>query len=308
MKKTLPILTMVTALAVGGGFYGWFYRSSSETSVPAEASQDSKKFSRITDSEIALAERVKAAREISTDLTSEEMKELIAFLSKPIDDHNREREFLAINQVMDQLRASGMANGEYATALCGLIRNPSTHPVVRDYSIQHAIQWIREAKNGRAPAQVSEEDRKHMLDCIVSFMQEPTSLNETGYGTALNIIRSLENSYPEETAEIYTLCAPRIVEVAAGKESAPLANRISAIQALTAIPKSTETLSLVRGMVVDAPTGSPVRLVAIAALGTLGDKSDLATLRKLEKDDSRVSYAARSAASHLESTLLPGNR
>jgi hypothetical protein len=308
MKKTPVILAAGAALAVAAGTYGWLHRPVPEPLAAPAASRSSSRVSRIQNVEHALAERLKAAREISTDLTNEELKQFIAFLSKPLDDRTRENELLAINQVMDQLRVSGMACGEYATALCGLIRDPNIDPVVRDYAIQHSIQWIRDAQDEQSPAKVSEEDRKRMLDCIVSFLQQPASLHETGYGTALNVVSTLESGYPEETADIFTLCAPRIGEVAAGRESSPLANRISAIQALPALPDRDEALTLVRSMVADVPTGSPVRLVAIATLGALGDKSDLATLRQIQKDDSRVSYAARSAATRLESSLLSATR
>jgi hypothetical protein len=258
---------------------------------------------RIADSETLLAERLKAAKEISFDLSNEELKELHAFLVKPIDERNRETELMALNEVMNQLRVTGLACGEYASALCNLIRDPEAHPVVRDYAIQHAVQWIREAAEGRTSASISEEDRRRLLDCAVAFLQEPTSLHETGYGTALHTLRTLESVHPDETQEIFALCAPRISDVAAGHESAPLANRISAIQSLSALPDREAAIALVREFFAAAPPGSPLRLVLVAALGDNGDTSDLETLRRLEKDEPRLAYAARSAAERLESQL-----
>lgn len=307
MKKTPVILAAGAALVVAAGTYGWLYRPVPESHAPPAAPRSSSNLSRIQNPERALADRLKAVREISTDLSNEELQQLIAFLSKPLSDRNRENELMAINQVMDQLRVSGMACGEYATALCGLIRNPEIDPIVRDYAIQHAVAWIKEAHDGRAPATVTEEDRKHMLDCIVSFLQQPASLFETGYGTALNVIRSIEPEYPEEVADIFTLCAPRLMEIATGRESSPLSNRIAAIQSLPALPDREQTRTLVRGMVSDSPSSSPVRLVAIGTLGALGDKSDLATLRQIQHADHRVSYAARAAADRLESSPVYSN-
>jgi hypothetical protein len=60
-------------------------------------------------------------------------------------------------------------------------------------------------------------------------------------------------------------------------------------------------------MVAEVPTGSPVRLVAIATLGELGEQSDLAPLQQLQTDR-RVTYAARAAATRLEASLLSASR
>ena len=278
----------------------------STQALPAYASRS--KSARIADSEAALAGRLKAAKEISTDLTNGELKSLIDFLTKPIDERNRESDLLAINEVMNSLRVTGIACGEYATALCRLIRDPNVHPVVRDYAIQHAIQWMRDANNGSFPAVMASEDRRRLLDCMVSFLHEPASLHETGYGTALNVLRTLESTYPEDAAAIFEQCAPRIMEVAAGSESAPLANRVSAIQTLPALPDREAALTLVRGMVAEVPIGSPVRLVAIATLGEIGEQSDLTTLKQLQTTDHRITYAARAAFTRLEASLLSSSR
>lgn len=263
---------------------------------------------RIANREALLAERLKAAKEISSDLTNEELRELHALLSRPIDERHREDDLVAINEVMNQLRVSGLACGEYATALCNLIRDPKVHPVVRDYAIQHAVQWIRDARDPASSAQISEPDRRRLLDCTVAYLQEPASLHETGYGTALHSLRTLESVHPEETAEIFALSAPRITAVAAGLESAPLGNRISAIQCLAALPDRDAATALVRELFAAAPAGSPARLALVAALGDTGERADLETLRRLEKDEPRLTYAARSAAGRLESRLLAVSR
>ena len=308
MKKLSLTLSLFALAAVAIWWsLPWDRGIHSAPSSPDSSSLPTKS-SRIANSEAALAERLKAAREISSDLTNEELKQLLAFLAQPIDERNRENDLLALNEVMNRLRASGMACGEYATALCNLIRDPKTHPVVRDYAIQHAVQWMREAHDGRSPAVITPEDLRLLLDCTIAFLREPTSLHETGYGTALNTLRTLETIAPEDTAEIFEFCAPRIFEVAAGRESAPLANRVSAIQSLPALPDRAAALTLVRGMASDSPTGSPVRLVAIATLGELGEFTDLTTLRQIQKSDSRVAYAARTAADRLEISLLSAGR
>ena len=308
MKKTPVILAACAALIVAAGIYGTARRPPPQAVAPLLTSRSFAKLSRIQNTERALADRLNAAREISTDLTNDELKQLIAFLSKPIDERNRENDLMALNQVMDQLRVSGMACGEYAKALCGLIRDPSIHPVVRDYAIQHSGQWIKEARHNSSPAKLTEEDRKRLFDCIGTFLQQPASLQETAYGTALNVLRTLDSDYPQDSADILVLCGPRIFEVAAGRESSPLANQVSAVQTLPALPDRNAALVLVRGLVGEVPTGSPLRLVAIATLSALGDQSDLATLRQIQKEDSRVSYAARSAADRLETTLLSNSR
>lgn len=268
----------------------------------------SGKVSRIQDREKILAERLEAARDISTDLTNQELRELTVFLKKPLDQENAGNDLLAMNQVMDQLRVSGMACGEYAIALCGLIREPETHPVVRDYAMQHAVQWIREAKHGHAAAKIAEEDRRRLLDCMVSYLQTPGSIYETGFGTALNLIRNMQPEYPTDATEMLAVCSPRIIEVSSGRESAPLGNRIAAIQSLPALPDREITLNLVREMVNSPQSDSPVSLVAVATLGALGEQSDLIALRKIQQDDSSLSYAARSAADRLTATLASTTR
>jgi hypothetical protein len=310
MKKLSLTLALLT---LAGGVAWWSTRTDRELQLAPSTVASSNpparsKPSRVANSEAALAERLKAAKEISTNLTNEELKQLIAFLSKPVDERNRENDLLAINEVMNRLRTTGLACGEYATALCGLIRDPKVHPVVRDYAIQHAFQWMRDAHDGNFAATLAVEDRRRLLDCTVAFLHDSASLHETGYGTALNVLRTLESAYPEEAAAIFEQCEPRIFEVASGRESAPLANRVSAIQALPALPGREAGLSLVRGLTADVPTGSPVRLVAIATLGEFGEQADLTTLRQLETTDRRVAYAARAAATRLEASLLSASR
>lgn len=303
MKKTTVLLTAASAIVLTGLLVWKTQDVPVSAPSPPAASSNADKHSVIKDRGTALSERLKAAREISTDLTNQELKELIAFLSKPLEKEGSEAELMAMNEVMDQLRVSGMACGEYATALCGLIREPGTHPVVRDYAMQHAVQWMREAKRGQAPAKLDEADRKRLLDCMVSYLQSPVSPLETGFGTALNLIRAFIPEYPKEAAEIFALCSPRILDISSGRESAPLGNRISAIQSMPALPDRAAALSLVREMVGDTKTDSPVRLVTIATLGALGDDADLTILRQIQEDDRNLAYAARSAAARLESTL-----
>ena len=258
---------------------------------------------RVANNQLALNERLKAAKEISTDLTNEDLKHLLAFLAKPIDARTGEDDFMAINEVMNQLRISGMSCGEYANALCSLIKDKQAHPVVRDYAIQHAGTWMKDAATSTSTAQISEEDRKHLLDCFVAFLQEPSALQETGYGTTLHMLRSMESDYPQETEELFLLNAPRIVKVAEGAEFAPLSNRVAAIQTLSALPDKSEARKLLRKMITEASSGSPVKLVSIATLGEVGDYSDLATLRQVQQSDSRLTYAASSAITRLESYL-----
>lgn len=309
MKRKHILAGTAAALVLAATATWWnLHRDSGAHSAPSHQASGASPSrpstsARIANSEALLAGRLKAAKEISFELSNEELRELHAFLVKPIDERNRENELMAINEVMNQLRVTGLACGEYATALCNLIRDPEAHPVVRDYAIQHAVQWIREAAEGRMTVSISEEDRRRLLDCAVAFLQEPASLHETGYGTALHTLRTLESVHPDETEEIFALCAPRITAVASGRESAPLANRISAIQSLSALPDRGEVIALVRDMLASSPAGSPVRLVLVAALGDNGNTTDLETLRRLEKDEPRLTYAARSAAERLESRL-----
>ena len=308
MRKSTILLTTASALALTGAVVWQLRPQPSPSPAAAHSTSSSTRLVRLHDREAALAERLKVAREISDDLTNEELRQLMATLARPLDQRTAEKDLMAFNEIMEQLRVSGMACGEYATALCSLIREEKTHPVVRDYAMQHAVQWIREAKSGHSLARISEDDRRNLLSCIVSYLQVPTSLHETGYGTALNLIRTLANEYPADAAEIFALCAPRISAVASGQESGPLGNRISAIQSLPALPDREQALTLVRNLTTDTPGGSPVRLVAIATLGLLGEESDLATLRRIQTENSDFSYAARAAAARLTANIYSTTR
>lgn len=312
MRKSTILITAACAVTLASGIV-WRLRpqpvatSRQSLSVKEERSV-SDKISRVQSRETALSERLKAAREISTDLTNQELKELMAFLAKPLDQENATGDLVAMNQVMDQLRVSGMACGEYATALCGLIREPKTHPIVRDYAMQHAVQWMIEAKHGQSNAKLEEQDRKCLLDCMVSYLQTPASLHETGFGTALNLVRTIESTYPHDATEILALCSPRIISVSSGQEIAPLGNRVAAIQCLPSLPDREVARKLVREMVDTSQPDSAVRLVAVATLGSLGDESDLPTLRRIQQNDDNLSYAARSAAERLTTTLASATR
>jgi hypothetical protein len=312
MRKSTIFIAATCAVTLVSGTV-WRLRPqpapTSHHSLPVKEERSvSDKISRIQSRETALSERLRAAREISTDLTNQELRVLMEFLAKPLDQENATGDLVAMNQVMDQIRVSGMACGEYATALCGLIREPKTHPVVRDYAMQHAVQWMVEAKHGQSNAKLEEKDRKRLLDCMVSYLQTPSSLHETGFGTALNLVRTIESTYPQDAREILALCSHRIITVSSGRESAPLGNRVAAIQCLPALPDREVAQKLVREMISTSQSDSPVGLVAVATLGSLGDESDLQTLRRIQQDDDNLSYAARSAAERLTVTLASSTR
>lgn len=311
MKNAPVTISVVIAIAISL-FFMWQRLPESVPTVSAMRQSRNKDVSsavsRIQDQGRILSERLKAAREISTDLTNQELKELMVFLSKPLDQENASSELLAINQVMDQLRVSGMACGEYANALCGLIRDSGTNSVVRDYALQHAVQWMREARHGSSPVKLEEVDRRHILDCMVAYLQDPRSLLETGFGTTLNLIRTLEPEYPQDAAEIVALCSSNILSISSGEQAAPLGNRIAAIQSLPLLNDHETARKLVRGILNSSEIDSPIRLVTIATLGVLGDEKDLETLRKIQGEDEGHSYAARTALERLTTNLALSTR
>ncbi|MFT4177117.1 MAG: hypothetical protein QM627_10740 [Luteolibacter sp.] len=302
MKKSLLVIAMLCLAA----FAAWkFWPRPPQAQQPPLATKSRERELRVADSQLALTERLKAAREISTDLTNDELKRLLAFLAKPIDARTGEEDFMAINEVMNQLRKSGMACGEYANALCGLIREPQTHPVVRDYAIQHAGSWIKDSAAGTLPVSIGDEDRKKLLDCIVVFLQEPDSVRETGFGTTLNVLQHLQVPHPREIGEIFAQMSPRLLDIVEGREGVPMSNRMSVIQSLPFLPDREEARQRVRDILSQAGASSPFRLVAIGTLGQLGDSSDVATLRQIRDSDTRLQYAATAALKKLETSLHP---
>ncbi len=254
---------------------------------------------RVTNASLPWQERVAAARNLPLDLQDTEMARLLAFLEAPLPESGREQALVSLNEVMEQLRLRGRVTREYAPALAHLIRNPDAEPVVRDYAVQHAVQWLADTggeRSGRAP---DSSESALMLDSIGVMFAEPDIEQHTMWGTTLNALRSLAGPAGSPVPAIMAGLQPQIMAIASGRQPALLANHVAALQCLQSLPDQEAASAVARSVAFGSSHTSPLRLPAVATLGEVGTADDTDALARLAASNDPAAYAAKSALNRL---------
>jgi len=167
---------------------------------------------------------------------------------------------------------------ELPARLTAMYRDP-THAVGwRDYCIQHLSTACRKVPAAERPAIVG------------VFKEAARETQSTIAGTALIALRDHQAVAPD----IREFLAGRSREIAADG-GAHDASRITALQ-ISAGLGDRRVLPPIRALLQDATAGRPLRLAAVAALGTLGGTEDLHLLEPLADGSDRMFRRAAEAA------------
>ena len=133
----------------------------------AELVPPSTRFQFLTDPSIRWQVRANHLRQLDVDtLSRADVDTLYELLDhRPLPDH-AEDWWTVVNEIMEQMRLQAIGRERYAKALLAIIRDPSAPEVVRDYSLQHLMQWI--APQGENLGLLHEEDPALIREAVTA--------------------------------------------------------------------------------------------------------------------------------------------
>lgn len=237
-----------------------------------------RQISRIIDPAAAVKERALLANNLSEKLTELEFKELIEFVK---ESPNGIYEYEIKNNILNSLRTHVELENVLMLELKSIILDVNQDIVIRSYATQHLGVLY---------------ERNHD-ETINVFLQEiiDSNNNDVG-GTALVTLSYLSQEYPDE------FDLDTIVGKAWGYLKSPdtqVNNLISAIQIAGRKPNS-EYVVYVREYLARKEIEHPVIFSLLAAIGEVGDESDLANLQKIASSKKLESIAAGVAIKKIE--------
>jgi hypothetical protein len=217
----------------------------------------------------SLLERVAALNRLNEELGALECRQLYEFLGQPFPDEHLNLMAGIQNELLHRLRRQAHLGEVWHQMLIALIQNDTLHPVTRDYALQHLFTWLEEKQSDTSFAQQRTEMLEVMWDSI-------RLSNGTIPGTAL---LGLYYAGKRDTsidlnrlASAAILAVEKDLDPAVKSTALQVAGYLNAVQVLTParwIAQSEPNLAL--------------RLSAIAAIGQLGERADLAFLTDLQQ-------------------------
>jgi hypothetical protein len=249
------------------------------------------------DGRASFAERVKAVRAITTELTDQEVEAFYRYLLAPTSKSGQDRvgENWLRNEIMDKLVQQTAAPDGLSDMLVAVYQDPAQDVVMRDYSVQHMVPAYEQVS---APEQaniqkavwkaVGETDSSIAGTALLSLMEIS--------GESSNSVTAGETSMPTTDTNRAQL-ARAAMQLAANDRCGELA-RITAVQVCGRL-RVTEAFPIVQQLAQEAES-MPLRIAATAALGEYGtpEASNL-LVRIAASSDPRQVLAAQSALNRL---------
>lgn len=233
------------------------------------------------------AERIHA---LGRNVPQQEQIALIAWINgpKPANFSDSIWHFL-VNEVMDNLCRQNHPLPSWSDVLIGIARGKANDPTLRDYAVQHMVDWIQPVNLGE-PCETDPQKRQAM---ILTMLDAARQTWEGISGTAvlgLHIIlqgrqRSQQQNDPSVQLPLPLTgeqLRPLAINLAAAKDGAPTA-RTTAFQ-VCAERGFKEALSAARTTAIDQNQPTSLRISAIAAIGQLGNDEDELLLQKLQAE------------------------
>ncbi|MEM8953328.1 MAG: HEAT repeat domain-containing protein [Verrucomicrobiota bacterium] len=215
-----------------------------------------------------------AVNSLGSSLSEEECRELAQSLMENLN----EELFIGIsavdfNSVLNLLRANGYAEPALFEYLAQTFRNDGLSIELRDYAVQHTEAWLRELDRTTGRLLIEDIDLRR---AAASMLLEAVGYAEESFsGTAASALSDLSFFHPDEIDPVGLDAS--ILHLLEG-EGVHSHSRITAIQ-LAAERRLEGAIPFVRGVVHDEAIDPSTRLVAIGALGALGDGADIKSLQ-----------------------------
>lgn len=314
MKKTYTVIAAL--LLIGAGYVGWWNLSQTDlnskgfihpfentlSSVNRQRPTQVSEFESLIDSSIAWRLRVDRLRNIEVNnLGQEDINALYELLNHQPVLGQEESWWVVVNEIMEQLRLNAIAPDRYSKEMLAIIRSPAAPEVLRDYAVQHLGQWVtpRGSELGR-PSEQNPELVRETAETLVHLVTDPKIGHTTIPGTTLMVLVDMKSGgFPDG------ILSPALEELHPwfeatinGKNNTKNITRISAINSIGMLGLE-NFRDDVRTLVSNDAEDASIRLSSIAALGQIGEQSDLEVLQVIAHSDSKFSYAAKSAIENL---------
>lgn len=247
------------------------------------------------------AEKIHA---LGRDLSQPEQRRWIAWMRGDKPAHlGIESWHWLVNDVMDKLCHQVVPLSEWSDELIAMSSDRQADPVLRDYAIQHMVDWIQPVQ----PGEPYEKDRTKRDAMVAAMMRTATETKQSLSGTALNglhmILLNRERTGFDQKAYPLSLSVGHIrplAEVLARSAQADPLARITAFQ-VCAQRRFVKALDSIREVAVTDSLPVSLRLSAIAALGQLGKKPDESIVKSfVDQGNPRLAKAARTALNMLQ--------
>lgn len=229
---------------------------------------------------------------------------------------------------MEQLRRQHIAPDRYPQALLAILQDPTAPEVLRDYAVQHLGHWLSpriestqpnvfladpteptepNAISPSSPLQHDSAFLQRTLTKLNTLIADPDLAHTSIPGTTLMLLVDLHEggpSTPQGQALAATLSElqPWFRSALQPGDHVSQVTRLSAVNAI-AMLGLTEHRPAIRQYARDPATEPSLRLGSIAALGPLGQETDLASLQTLADGSSKYRFAATAALQTLQQKL-----
>lgn len=216
-------------------------------------------------------DRKRAILALGKDLGAADCGALMAALLAPMTEADPSVEAAVRNTLLDQLRGQPVLAERWHETLVELATDPRFHVVLRDYALQHMVDWYQEVR----PDPAYDGARRAMLDVLWRSMDETSAAIS---GTALLSLSQLAADDPNVGAERLGQAALELLS----RDAMPEGSRISALQVCAQL-RIPAALPYARQWAASGDTIA-LRAGAISALGFLGEPSDLGLLERIGPD------------------------
>ena len=231
--------------------------------------------------------RVRAVLALPTNLTPEQVDACYDFLAQKLENqHLPDLEFNGLkNELVFALTRQRRKPGELASRLVAMYRDRSLDSTWRDYCVQFFGKWYADAPRN--------EGREAMAAALWEVLR--TERANRFAGAAATQLGFLAGKYPEfPRDEVAAACLEALLD--------PICSETAKVALLPVCATLGVADALPEARRLAAAKHNPVlRAAAIAAVGFLGDRSDLAWLTPLAASyDQRLRIPAQAAISRLQ--------
>lgn len=215
--------------------------------------------------------RKQAILGLGKDLGRVDCEALVGALRAPMSETDLDVEAAVRNTLLDQLRGQPVLAGHWHETLIELATSPGSHVVLRDYALQHMVDWYLDIRTEPA----YDEARRAMVDVLWRALDDTSAAIS---GTALLSLSQLAAEDPTVPSERIGHAALALLS----REGTPAGSRISALQVCARL-RVPDALPFARLWAKSGDTLA-LRAGAISALGILGEPSDLELLEQIGPD------------------------
>jgi hypothetical protein len=224
--------------------------------------------------------RVRAIHRLANNLPQSQVEALYKFLYTRLEKQKlKNLEFNALkNEIVLELMKQKIKPGDLAGHLVKMYQDKTFDPTWRDYCVQFFGKWYAAAPRNEA----RDEMLKNLWDAT-------TETSNSNAGTAVTmLIRMLD------TGDIDKKKLSKAAYKVLTAKGSILPNKISSLQVCAEL-NNADALPIAR-QIVNSRQNKILQMSAIAAIGMLGDRSDLPLLYKLQKStDIRKRSPAKAA-------------